>query len=143
MITVKNYKKGDLDIIKANPLDAEVGILTDDNVGDLSFSAYVGDTLVGCGGFIVFWPGVAEAWLMLPRNSQDKSFWEKADAVMLLYQKLEQVIKKNDLRRVGAMVKTDFPKAIELVEALGFKREGLLRKYAPDGTDRYIYGKIK
>lgn len=142
MITIKDYKKGDLDVIKANPLDTEVGVLTDENIGNIAFSAYVGDALVGCGGFRVFWFGVAEAWLMLPKSSKDKSFCEKAEAVMLLYQKLERLMKEHKLWRVGALVRTDFPKAIKLVEALGFKWEGLMRKYAPDGTDRLIYGKI-
>ena len=46
-------------------------------------------------------------------------------------------------RRINVLVETDNLDSINLVERLGFKREGLLRKYSENGHDCYIYGMLK
>jgi len=45
--------------------------------------------------------------------------------------------------RIQAVVRTDWLVAIRFIERLGFKREGLMKKFGPDGNDFYLYGRIK
>ncbi len=47
------------------------------------------------------------------------------------------------VERISLLVNTDNFECIKLVEKLGFKREGLLRKYRDDGSDCYFYGMLK
>lgn len=44
------------------------------------------------------------------------------------------------VRRISLLVKADNQRCINLIERLGFKREGCLRQFDDDGTDAYIYG---
>jgi len=46
-------------------------------------------------------------------------------------------------RRISLFVSKDNHKSLNLVEKLGFKREGLLRQYRDDGSDCYLYGMLK
>lgn len=131
----------DINALKNDSLDVEVGLLPELRLGDISYSCFVGDALVGCGGLIIFWPGVAEAWLMLSKKCNFMSNIERAKVVLLIRKKMEELIKEHKLWRIGAIIRPDFPQAIRLATVLGFKREGLLKKYAPDGTDRLIFGR--
>lgn len=45
--------------------------------------------------------------------------------------------------RISLLVNTDNVSCINLVERLGFKREGLIRKFRDDGADCYFYGILK
>ncbi len=47
------------------------------------------------------------------------------------------------VERISLLVNTNNFECIKLVEKLGFKREGLLRKYRDDGSDCYFYGILK
>jgi hypothetical protein len=46
-------------------------------------------------------------------------------------------------RRLTALVSTENQESSRLVEKIGFKQEGTLRKAADDGTDLHIYGLLK
>ena len=45
-------------------------------------------------------------------------------------------------RRIQIEVKTDYRMGCRWAEALGFKREGLMRRWMPDGSDAYLYGRV-
>lgn len=45
--------------------------------------------------------------------------------------------------RITGLVRVDNLEAQKFDEHLGFKREGLLRKAASDGTDMYVYGMLR
>ncbi len=95
--------------------------------------------LLGSGGVFPIWEGLGEAWVM-PSNlvsSHKKMF------VKLIRSNLEQMTEKFNFRRVQATARADLPKAQRFLEFLGFEREGLLKKYGPDGSDHILYAKIK
>lgn len=48
-----------------------------------------------------------------------------------------------NLSRLSALVETGNQESIEMVEKLGFKREGTLRHAADNGSNLYIYGMLK
>ena len=47
------------------------------------------------------------------------------------------------VERVSVAVSVNNYPSIKLVEKLGFKKEGLLRKYRDDGSDCYFFGMLK
>lgn len=55
---------------------------------------------------------------------------------------LEQYRKELNLWRYQMLVSVKLQERESFARALGFKKEGLLRKYGPSGDDYYIYGRI-
>ena len=104
----------------------------------LSWSGIHNGHLVGSGGIIPLWDGVAECWLI--------GGWRlgshKVSAVRALTATLARQVKEQQLRRLQAVVRADWDEAVRFVEFLRFEREGLLRGYGPDGSDHYIYARI-
>ncbi len=98
----------------------------------------VDGNIVGCGGLDVMWPGVAEVWVML--SYEVDKFPMRAYEVIA--EGLKELIEDNDLWRVQAYGRVDFPEAHTLFRHLGFKVEGKARKYNPDGTDSISYAKV-
>ncbi len=107
-----------------------------------SYTALVDGTIVGVFGMHIMWPGVCELWLMLTKDymtfgvSGVEAFYEIKKCV-------DVMIEENNIVRAQALARCDFPKAIKMLEVLGFQREGRLRKYAPDGCDEYRYALIR
>jgi len=105
---------------------------------ELSWSGIHNGHLVGCGGIIPIWDGVAECWLV--------GGWRlgthKLSAVRALTATLARQVKEQQLRRLQAVVRADWDEAVRFVEFLRFEREGLLRGYGPDGSDHYVYARI-
>jgi hypothetical protein len=46
------------------------------------------------------------------------------------------------LRRLSALVEIENQESIDMVERLGFVREGTLRRAADNGNDLYVYGML-
>jgi len=92
-----------------------------------------------CAGIVLMMKGVGEAW----------SFCDRAVSgyprEVLFYQK-EQLTKemtRQKLHRVQAHCLTSWRAAWRFLEHLGFQREGVVRKYDPEGRDYYLYSMIK
>ena len=104
----------------------------------LAWSGIHNGHLVGCGGIIPIWDGVAECWLV--------GGWRlgthRLSAVRALTATLARQVKEQQLRRLQAVVRADWDEAVRFVEFLRFQREGLLRGYGPDGSDHYVYARI-
>ena len=105
---------------------------------ELSWSGIHNGHLVGCGGIIPIWDGVAECWLV--------GGWRlgthRLSAVRALTATLARQVKEQQLRRLQAVVRADWDEAVRFVEFLRFQREGLLRGFGPDGSDHYVYARI-
>lgn len=95
--------------------------------------------IIGCGGFLVMWPGVADGWVIFRKIIEQEY---RRDAYAAILGMLAVQIKKHGIWRIQATVRTDFPAGIKYAEGLGFVREGLMRKYGPDGSDRYLYALV-
>ena len=55
---------------------------------------------------------------------------------------LKKIIKEHEFARVQAAVRTDWPEAQRFSRFLGFKQEGLMEKFGPDGSDYYRVARI-
>ena len=94
--------------------------------------------IVACGGIVKFWNGVGEAWVVTSHkvNLYPLSF------AKTVYRKLQEIINRMDLERVQTVVDVEHITSLKWVEWMGFKKEGLMRKYI-NGRDFYRYAWIK
>lgn len=110
-------------------------------VPGLSWSGVAGGPLfgrvVGCAGILPQSPGRAVAWALIgavPRHE-----WVKITA------KVRAVLAEAHGRgfwRIEAIVREGFVPGTRWVRTLGFEIEGLLRAYAPDRADCFLYAKV-
>lgn len=93
---------------------------------------------VGCFGIRIYWPHVGEAWVILTKDI------EKYCGAHIQGKRIfEQMIEEFDLHRVGAFLRTDRPEFVRYAEYMGFEREGECRKFFPDGTNCYMYARVR
>ena len=99
---------------------------------------YQGDP-VGCAGIVVIRPGLGEGWIMVRQPVNGHGVW----ITRTIWGLLDRWQAEGKLRRVQATASEKNPKAIRLLELLGFKREGLLEAYRPDGSNSWMYARIR
>jgi hypothetical protein len=104
-----------------------------------SWTCLVGGRPLSCGGIIQTLPNVAEAWMFFDRDF----FHCHPTHIAKTVNRIRQALEDCPIRRVQAFTGVDFPRAQHFLERLGFIKEGTLKAYGLDGTDHYIYGKIK
>lgn len=132
----------DMAFVRQNPYEGAVKDYPYMEIPDENcFTGIFENEIVGVGGCQIKWEGVGLLWLMLTADCRKNDVFGVI-ALNAIKDKMDELIKKNGLWRVEATVRTDFPKAIKMVEFFGFKREGLMRKYCPDCKDAYLYSKI-
>ncbi len=132
----------DLAYVRQNPFEGAVKDypymkVPDDN----TYAVIYEDQLVAVGGLQIKWKGVGLLWLMLTAECKKYDF-HGVLALSAIQQKTDYLIEKNGLWHAQATVRPDFPKAIKMIEFLGFKRKCLMEKYCPDGGDSYLYIKV-
>ena len=133
--------QSDLDYVKANPLQESVKALPDMHpIGDCR-TASIGDVIIGVGGVVLLWPGVGEFWLMLTKDVKEHT--SSLTVMRGIKEFIDEIIEVRGIDRAQSILRADFDAAIKMNEFLGFKREGLMRKYLPDGSDAYIYARVK
>ena len=80
---------------------------------------------------------MGEAWVLSsPLVERFKLSFHKA-----VKQTLDAIQKNLKLHRIQCMVHADYTRSQKWVERLGFKREGLMDKFAADKSSYYIYGR--
>lgn len=96
------------------------------------------EEIVGSVGMVPFWDGMAEVWAVVSRHvMKAKVHFHKASANLM-----DHFVNKLQLNRVQAAVIADHPKALCWVMRLGFKPEGTMKKYGPNGNDYVMCSKI-
>lgn len=102
-------------------------------------TGWVNDEIIGCAGIDIMWEGVGEAWLMLTPavHKYLKDSW------LCIQKGFKELIEKNKLRRIQAHGRIGFDECHILFKHLGFKPEGIARKYTPDGVDCIMYALIR
>lgn len=101
-----------------------------------SWSAMLDGRCIGLGFVWVRWPGRAEAGLLLGAGvvgSLMVPVHRKTTAV------LAETARLHSLRRIETTVRQGFEAGHRWANMLGFTAEGILRRYAPDGSDYVMY----
>ena len=144
MITIREFSPFDLAAMNLQPRQEHMGAGATDisyaislaSNGE-SFSIVDGDCVLGCLGTTDFWPGRKYIWAFLSGDI--------GPHMLQVTRAIRKWIQKDDTVRLETAVQCDFPQAIRWAEMIGFKREGIMRKYlpAPESTDCYLYSIVR
>lgn len=98
-----------------------------------AFTVMNGNKVIALGGVHTLWNGVGEGFCILSKHTGK---WQTSVA---RYAKtmFEGIIHNNGLHRVQASINESDPEAIRFARWLGFKDEGMMLKYGPDGSNYY------
>lgn len=135
--------QSDLDYVRQNPFEGAIK-----NYPYLEapmencYTAVFEGAIAGVGGLRILWEGVGEVWLMLTADCKKDGLYGLV-ALCAIQDKMEELIRENNLWRVQATTRTDFPQAIKMMQAFGFERECLSKKYFPDKSDAFRYVRIQ
>lgn len=94
--------------------------------------------VVGCAGVMPRWLGCATAVAML--GEIPPTAWVRVTG---LVRHVLREVHRHGYRRVEASVEDGFDAGHRWAAALGFEREGLMRAYAPDGADCWLYARVR
>ena len=102
-----------------------------------SYTGMIHGDVVGCAGVFIHWSGMGEAWVLSsPLVERFKLSFHRA-----VKQTLDMIQDNLKLHRIQCVVHAEYTRSQKWVERLGFKKEGLLNKYAPDQAAYYMYGR--
>lgn len=132
----------DLEFVRQNPFEGAIKNYPYMEVpSENTYAAIYEGELVAVGGLQVRWEGVGMLWLMLTEKCK-KDGLRDLRVLYAIKDKVDFLLEKNNIWRAEAYVRTDFPKAIKMIEHLGFKRECKMEKHCPDKGDSYLYAKV-
>lgn len=107
----------------------------DDVIG---YTGMEDDTVLATGGVHRMWDGVGEAWLLVGKEGYEKPR-TVARYTDLIFQHIQE---EYDLFRIQASVSALDIVANRYARWLGFEKEGIMRKYGPDGSDYIRYARV-
>lgn len=84
------------------------------------------------------WRGKDRIWVQISRHMPPRK-WPKLWKLMKRW--IAELMQTS--WRVEAEVVSDYPEGVRALEILGFKREGFMLKYTPDGKDCYMYALVR
>lgn len=95
--------------------------------------------VLAAGGLAPVFDGVAQAWAIL----SPRAVAAHGRAVTrCALRRLPDLAQTMGLRRVQCVVDMRHARALAWAERLGFRREGRLRAYGPDGADHWMLGRV-
>lgn len=103
----------------------------------LSFTFVKDNEIIFCAGIITPHAKVAECWTLMSKDFDEHGMF----AARSIKGFLDWV--QPFYHRFQMSVKEDFPEAQKFAEFLGFKKEGLMRKFDTEGNDYWLYSRIK
>jgi hypothetical protein len=93
---------------------------------------------VACGGILPLWNGVGEGWVVTsPMVEKYPILFTKT-----IWRATYRLIESMDLDRVQTVIDAEHTVSQKWAERMGFKNEGLMRKYL-GGRDFYRYALVK
>ena len=97
------------------------------------------DRPLGFGAIYSWWPGVAEGIIGMSEEVLDHPLW----FCRIIKGKINECMKTMNLWRIQTTVKAGMPERCRWIARMGFKKEGLMRKYSFDKSDWYLYALVK
>jgi hypothetical protein len=104
-----------------------------------AYTLFHNDDIILISGVVVPFCGVGEAWLIADTELIKKY---KLSAYRAVKNGLDMIITHKKLRRVQATVKQGYEAGIRFIEHLGFKSEGIMPLYDPDGSTHIRYARL-
>lgn len=94
--------------------------------------------VIGCAGFALLWQGRAAAWCLIGQDIPKRAW-------LGIYRAIETRIAQLPalgVQRLEAEAQFAFLPGNRLLTMLGFEREGLARRFGPDGSDFNRYARL-
>ena len=104
----------------------------------MSFTGLVNNRPIAAGGVFHLWDGVAEGWVLATKDIYKYPVF----CAKHIKQRTEIILKANKIKRIQTSVKADCDVALRFAKWLGFKKEGLMESYGPDGSDFVRFARI-
>jgi len=135
------YHPDHLDLIEFNEWDRQVN----HNEAQIqffsagpAFTLFKDDKVVAIGGVAKLWNGVGEAWALPGNGMKNPLLFHKT-----ILRMLDTIQEAEGFHRIQAIVFEDHPKGHKWVKALGFKSEGIMVAYGPNGENVVRYARVK
>lgn len=96
------------------------------------------NVILGIGGVHNMWDGVGEAWLVISKQGFTKPH-TVAKWTNIMFDVIQE---EHNYKRLQAAVSLKDQTALRFVHWMGFKEEGIMQKYGPDGSDYARYAKV-
>ena len=100
-----------------------------------AFTGFQDGKPVGCAGLIELWPGRDCAWSLLS-DCGPRIF-------LNVHRTVVRFLDARRTRRTEMSVDVDHAAGQRWADLLGFRKEGLMKSYSPDGRDAYLYAKVR
>ena len=126
------------DAVALSHVDQEADMQSKASQKGTAFTGFSEGEIIGCAGIIPIWPGVGHAWVTMGTNYKKHRIWVHKNVVNFM----DKIIDGMELHRVQANVVCEFIPGVQWLERMGFKLEGKMSKYGPDGEDHYLYARI-
>jgi len=104
----------------------------------MSFTGLVNNRPIAAGGVFHLWDGVAEGWVLATKDIYKYPIF----CAKHIKQRTEIILKANKIKRIQTSVKADCDVALRFAKWLGFKKEGLMESYGPDGSDFVRFARV-
>ena len=104
----------------------------------MSFTGLINNKPIAAGGVFHLWDGVAEGWVLATKDIYKYPVF----CAKHIKQRTEIILKANKIKRIQTSVKADCDVALRFAKWLGFKKEGLMESYGPDGSDFVRFARI-
>lgn len=104
----------------------------------MAFTLLVNNNPVVSGGVYPLWPGVAEGWVISSR----RIFNFNLSAAKAIKKRTDYICINNGVWRLQTAVRADYETGIRFAKWLGLEKEGLMKKYGPDGSNYYRMAKL-
>lgn len=98
------------------------------------FSAFAGESVIACAGVLEIWPGRAQVWSLL---SEDVGMYG-----FRVHLAVKRFLNAYRCRRLECVIDPRSARAIAWATALGFRREGFMEAYTPNGDDQDLYVRL-
>ena len=138
---IEPFKARHLDDLELQPAQADLRAFLERGhalqlaEGTYAFTGFQDGRPVGCAGLIELWPGRDCAWSLLsdcgPR------------AFLNVHRTVVRFLEQRRTRRTEMTVDADHDAGQRWAELLGFRKEGLMECYSPNGRDAYLYAKVR
>ena len=92
---------------------------------------------IACGGIAFLFPQTAEIWVRLSLKGRGPH------AVMELKKQMYRWIEEHHLDRLQATAQARWKQDCDFLEWLGMEREGVMRKFGPNGLDQVMYAWVR
>jgi hypothetical protein len=91
--------------------------------------------IIVCSGIVRHWQTRAEAWLLMGCPvSRTEMLW--------IHRRVSDFLENAGIVRIETTVKQNFDAGHRWAKMLGFKAEGRMSRFGPDGTDYQMYARV-